>query len=302
VDGGPWLDLRRPPLREDALRRALLAPSGPFARLDVVPSTGSTNADLRAAAEADPGAWPDLSVLTTDHQDAGRGRLERAWVAPARSAVAVSVLLRPPVPPSRWSWLPLLAGLAVVEALRRVAGLDAGLKWPNDVLVRDPDGERRKVCGVLTEVVPGSDAGPAAVVGIGLNVSQSREELPVPTATSLLLAGAATTDRDTLLRAVLRSLASAYATWRDSGADVAASGLAARVREACWTLGEPVRVELPGAAPLVGTADELDDAGRLVVRTADGAPRAVGAGDVVHLRPSSLRGHGIAPPAGGGIP
>jgi BirA family transcriptional regulator, biotin operon repressor / biotin---[acetyl-CoA-carboxylase] ligase len=286
VDGGPWLDLRRPPLREDALRAALLPPSGPFARLDVVPRTGSTNADVVAAAAAEPAMWPDLSVLTTDHQDAGRGRLQRMWDAPARAALTVSVLLRPAVGTSAWSWLPLLAGTAVAETVRRIAGVDAGLKWPNDVLVRDPDGQARKVCGVLGEVVLDGGSARAVVVGIGLNVSQGRDELPVATATSLRLAGAATTDRDTLLRAVLRSLATTYAAWTEAGADVAASGLAARVREACWTLGERVRVELPGGRMLTGTAEELDDDGRLIVRTPTFVTHAVAAGDVVHLRVS----------------
>jgi BirA family biotin operon repressor/biotin-[acetyl-CoA-carboxylase] ligase len=87
VDGGAWRDLRRPPLRQTALRRALLPPSGPFARLDVVPRVGSTNEALAEAAAADPGAWPDLSVLTADHQDAGRGRRSRAWTTPAGSAL-----------------------------------------------------------------------------------------------------------------------------------------------------------------------------------------------------------------------
>lgn len=284
VDGGPWHDLRRPPLRQDALRRALVAPHGPFARLDVVAATGSTNADLRAAAAADAGAWPDLSVLTTDHQQAGRGRLDRTWETPARAAVTVSVLLRPSVPPTRWSWLPLLAGAAVADALHRVCGVAAGLKWPNDVLVAGDDGEQRKVCGVLTEVVAGQQA---VVVGVGVNVSQSAAELPVPSATSLLLAGAATTDRDTVLRAVLRALADTYVAWTAAAGDVAASGLAAAVRERCWTLGRPVEVDLPGGTVLRGTAEELDDEGRLVVRDAGGTRHAVAAGDVVHARSSS---------------
>jgi BirA family biotin operon repressor/biotin-[acetyl-CoA-carboxylase] ligase len=176
------------------------------------------------------------------------------------------------------------ARVAVVDALQQVAGLEAGVKWPNDVLVRDADGERRKVCGVLTEVVapPPGGTGPAAVVGLGVNVSQSREELPVPAATSLLLAGSATTDRDTILRAVLRSLAPAYAAWRDAGGDVSAGDLGARVRESSWTLGRRVRVELPGGAVLEGVAEELDREGRLVLRVDAGGRQAVVAGDVVH--------------------
>lgn len=277
----PWGDLRRPPLREEALRRALLAPAGPYARLDVVPFTGSTNDDLVRAAAQHPGRWPDLSVLTTDDQRAGRGRLGRTWTTPPRAAIAVSVLLRPAVTPAAWAWLPLLTGLAVTEAVDRVAGVRCGVKWPNDVLVELPDGREGKVCGVRSEVPPG---GTAVVVGIGVNVSQTADELPVPTATSLALAGAATTDRDTVLRAVLRSFAGTYTTWTAAGGDVASSGLAARVRERCWTLGRPVSVELPGDEVLEGTAGDLDDDGRLVVTDAAGRRRRVAAGDVVHAR------------------
>lgn len=282
MDGAGWTDLQRPPLRQQALRRALTPPSGPFRRLDVVPRVGSTNAELLESATGDPDAWPDLSVLTTDHQQAGRGRRTRTWEAPPRAALAVSVLLRPSVPRQQWSWLSLLTGTGVAEALARVGGLEAGVKWPNDVLVADSEGRRSKVCGVLAEVAP--TAVPAVVVGFGVNVTQSQEELPFVGATSLRLAGAATVDRDTVLRAVLRELAAVYATWAEADGDVAASGLAARVRETCWTLGSDVRVELPGGRVLDGVAEELDAAGRLVVRDAAGAAHAVAAGDVVHAR------------------
>ncbi len=293
----PYSDLSRPPLRPGPLGEALLAPTGPLARLEVLETVGSTNAELAARAREGEAAWPHLSVLTADHQSAGRGRLGRTWSAPPRSSLAVSVLLRPGagVPAERWSWLPLLAGLAAVTTLRRVAGVAAELKWPNDVLV-----EGRKVAGVLAEVVPGTDPdpGPGAgapagvVLGVGLNVSLTAAELPVPTATSLVLLGAASTDRDVLLRALLRALADDVARWTAAGGSAAGSGLAARVREACGTLGREVSVELPGGPPLTGTAEGLDDHGRLLVRRpphpsgagAAGELVAVDAGDVVHLR------------------
>lgn len=286
----PYSDLSRPPLRAAALRAALVAPAGPLPRLEVLAQVGSTNAELLGRAAADPGAWPHLSVLTTDSQTAGRGRLGRAWTAPPRSGLAVSVLLRPgdltpPVPAERWSWLPLLAGLAVVGAVRDVAGLPASVKWPNDVVVGD-----RKLAGILTEAAPGQGGG-AVVVGVGLNASLAERELPVPTATSLVLEGAATTDRDTVLRALLRSLVTEVGRWVDAGGDPVASGLAARVREACSTLGRGVRVDLPGGEVLVGEAEGVDDAGRLLVRSASAASAAggddlvaVAAGDVVHVR------------------
>jgi BirA family biotin operon repressor/biotin-[acetyl-CoA-carboxylase] ligase len=291
-----WTDLGRPPLRRTALARALTeGPDPAWRAIEVVNRTGSTNADLAARARA---GEPEGLVLAADHQAAGRGRLGREWEAPPRAGLAVSVLLRPPVDPARWSWLPLLAGVAVVEALTRVCGVPAGLKWPNDVLVPEPvrgrppeQGERRKVCGVLVEAVPGADGGPAAaVLGFGLNVDQDRNELPVPRATSLRLAGAATLDRDTVLRACLRALAVRYRRWLDAGGDPRASGVAPAYREACLTLGQEVEVHLPGREPLRGVAEGVDDDGRLVVATPDGRREATAAGDVVHVRPAAARG------------
>ena len=279
-----YSDLTRPSLRADALRAALCAPSGPLARLDVVEEVGSTNAELAARAGADPEGHPHLSVLVAEHQGAGRGRLGRTWSAPARSGLFVSVLLRPAAPRQRWSWLPLLAGACLVEVLRRTAGVGASLKWPNDVLVEEGAAQRApgKVAGLLTEVLPD---GSGVVVGLGLNVGLTEQELPVPTATSLLLAGSASTDRDVLARAVLRALAADVASWDAAGGDPAGSGVAARVRERCSTIGREVSVELPGGQVVQGAAEGVDDEGRLLVRPGgDGEPVAVSAGDVVHVR------------------
>ncbi|MFP5346472.1 MAG: biotin--[acetyl-CoA-carboxylase] ligase [Actinomycetes bacterium] len=297
AEGSRWGDLQRPPLRHTPLRRALVAPAGQFAALDLLDACPSTNTELAARAAA--GGVADLSVLTTDDQTAGRGRLDRTWTTPPRSALATSVLLRPgpDVPVLKWSWLPLLAGVAIVEALRAVAGLPAVLKWPNDVLVPDgPDAASAppgKVCGVLSQVV-WTPEGEAVVLGFGLNVSQTRAELAVPAATSLLLAGSATTDRDTLLRACLRALAGWYLRWTAAAGDAVRCGLAAAARDVCCSIGQRVRVELPaGAEPLSGVAEGLDDDGRLLVRVDPDVAAAhsartvpVAAGDVVHLRPS----------------
>ncbi len=287
--GSPWADLDRPPLRVGPLRRALTGPDGPLGRLEVVPATASTNADLVAAA-ADADAWPHLSLRVAEHQQAGRGRLGRSWETPARAALTMSLLVRPAAPRERWSWLPLLAGVAVVRALREVAGVQAGLKWPNDVLVPPRPGEQAdgphgagKVAGLLAEV-----SGDAVVLGIGLNVTTGRDELP-PGGTSLREAGSATTDRDTVLRAVVRELGAGLRSFDDHGGDAVASGLAAATRELCTTLGLPVRVEQP-AGSLQGVAEGVDDDGRLLVRTPAGALEAVAAGDVVHLRDAAAAG------------
>ncbi len=258
-------------------------------RVEVVAETGSTNADLVALALA---GEPAGLVLVTDHQNAGRGRLDRSWVAPPRTSIAVSVLVHPAGVAPRWlAWLPLLAGLAVVDALGSACGLAAHLKWPNDVLVpvagplQSRPEELRKVAGILAELVPGTDSGapPAVVIGAGINLTQSVDQLPVPTATSLRLAGAASTDRDLVLLAYLQALRLRYQAWLAVGGSPVAGGLDAAYRNACATLGCQVRVQLPTGEPLFGLARDVDDEGRLVV-VADSVTRVLAAGDVVHLR------------------
>jgi BirA family biotin operon repressor/biotin-[acetyl-CoA-carboxylase] ligase len=266
-------DLDRPPLSERELRRGLVE-HGPWRDLRVVAETGSTNADVSAAARA---GVPEGLVVVAESQSAGRGRLGRSWQAPPRSGLTFSVLLRPAgVPPARWGWLPMLAGVAVAASLRRVAALDVVLKWPNDVLVGE-----RKLAGILAERV-----GDAVVIGLGLNVGLTPAELPVPTATSLAIEEGATTDRSTVLRGLLRELAERYSAWVRASGRAGGSGLGAAYRDLCATIGSQVRVELPGGEVVEGIAREVDDEGRLLV-----ADRALVAGDVVHLRRK-----GTAPP------
>lgn len=245
---GMYGDLDRPPLRPDALSHALEQDGW---RVEVLASATSTNAVVAERARA--GESAGLCVVA-EEQTAGRGRLDRTWVSPPRAGLTFSVLLRPVT--EQLGWVPLLGGLAVVRAIREQTGVDAVLKWPNDVLVGE-----RKAAGVLAEAVGG-----AVVLGVGLNVTNRADELPHALATSLALEGARTTDRDTILRAVLRSL-----TFTD--ADRSA------YREFCSTLGRKVEVHLPGLRVVSGHADDVDAQGRLVV---DGTPYS--AGDVVHLR------------------
>jgi len=255
-------------LDPSALSQLLVTAGGLWRDVTVVPQTGSTNADLLEQARA--GAAEGL-VLVAEEQTAGRGRLGRTWSAPPRAALTFSVLLRPAgVPPSQLGWLPLLTGVAVAAAVRGQAGVPASLKWPNDVLVGE-----RKLAGILAEA-----HGDAVVVGVGLNVTLSQDELPVPTATSLFIEDAKSADRAELLAAILTGLARRYQDWR-AGPDDA--GLRQDYLRWCATIGREVRVELPGGAVLTGTAEDVDDAGRLVVR-APGNLVAVGAGDVVHVR------------------
>lgn len=218
----------------------------------------STNAVVSAAA-----AEPEGLVVVAEHQTAGRGRLDRQWVSPPRAGLTFSVLLKPPSG-LRWGRLPLFVAASLAEAIEDVGDIEVRIKWPNDLLV-----EERKFAGVLIE-----RHGDAAVIGVGVNVTTRADELPIPEATSLALSGAGTTDRETLLVAMLRALNARYLAWQDTGD----FGGKSYLRHSA-TLGQQVQVSLPSGAVISGLATALDDDGGLVV-----GGHAVNAGDVVHLR------------------
>src|SRR6516164_1655348 len=278
------------------ITNVVVHPGGLWREVQVVGETGSTNADLLAQAGA--GAAEGL-VLAAEAQTAARGRQGRRWTSPPRAALTFSVLLRPRgVPPAQLGWVPLLAGVAAASAVRAVTGVEAALKWPNDVIA---DGG--KLGGILAE-----RSGPAIVVGVGINVWQDRAGLPGDAATSLLLAapagGAARGGdgsaagggdgsaaqagglRERLLAELLAGLSHWYLTWRDqaSPGDADACGLRREYTRRCTTLGREVVVTMPGAEAISGTAAAVDWAGRLEVQTAHGRV-SVTAGDVVHVRP-----------------
>ena len=270
-------------LDEGKLRAEVLG--GLWTGVDVVASTGSTNADLLARASADAAA-PEGQVLVAEEQTAGRGRLGRTWTSAPDASLTFSVLLRPAtVPASRRAWLALVAGVAAASAVRTVTGgtvtggVDAVLKWPNDVLVGE-----RKLAGILAEQSPD---GAAVVVGIGINVATSADALPVSPAglpaTSLLAEGASIT-REELLLEVLRHFERWYVAFR-SDPDPVRTGLLDAYRPLCATLGRQVRVELPVGRFMTGVARDIDPDGRLLVADeAGGPPTAISAGDVVHVR------------------
>jgi BirA family biotin operon repressor/biotin-[acetyl-CoA-carboxylase] ligase len=263
----PYTDLERPPLRVESLTRALVRDGSLWRELRVLSEVASTNAVV--AAEADT---PEGLVVVAEHQTAGRGRLDRAWVSPPRAGVMFSVSLHPrPVPEARWTWLPLLVGLAMAEAVEDVSGVDVQLKWPNDLLV-----DERKLGGILIE-----RHGPAVVVGVGINVTTTDAELPGPQATSLLLAEAPVTDRETVLRAALRTLADRYRTWQERNGD--STEIATAYAERCASLGAQLRVVLADGAEVEGTGSRIDADGRLVLATAGGEV-TVASGDVVQVR------------------
>jgi BirA family biotin operon repressor/biotin-[acetyl-CoA-carboxylase] ligase len=234
------------------------------------PTIGSTNAE--ALLDPRPGR-----VVVADHQSAGVGRRGRTWTAPPGSALAVTVVVPAPAPPDL-GWVPLLAGLAVAQALRQGRyAVPARLKWPNDVLVAE-QGEWRKICGVLAQGAEHAERGAVVVVGAGINIDQARPDLPVPGATSWRLARGA----GPLPRRVRESLLQGYlAAFAALLADPAASRTA--YLAACDTLGRTVQVHLPDGSLRQGRAVQVDRWGALVVEGA-GRRTVHRAGDVVHLR------------------
>ena len=266
----------RPPLDVAGVRRDLVGPQRVLRRIDVVDSTGSTNADLlarHASGEDIVGA-----VLVAEHQSAGRGRQGRPWATPARSQIALSLGVDAAGrPPSAWGWLPLLAGVAAADAVQATTGIAAGLKWPNDILVGDA-----KLGGILAEV---ASPAPVVVIGLGLNVTLTADEIEdvAPEATSLLMLGSTMLDRSALLGSILAELSARIDRWRSVGPD---AELIEDYRSRSTTLGRRVRALLPGDREIVGTATDLDELGHLHIDT--GAQTiAVSAGDITHLRPAA---------------
>jgi BirA family transcriptional regulator, biotin operon repressor / biotin---[acetyl-CoA-carboxylase] ligase len=268
----------RAPLDIDALHHAL---DERWARVQVVEATESTNADLLADHRA-----PDRAVLVAEHQVAGRGRLNRTWETPPRAGLTFSVLIRPDVPMVHWGWLPLLTGVAAYEAVRAEAArgradVRAGLKWPNDLLLAPAHaGTFGKAAGILAQSHEDT-----VVLGVGLNVSTTRAELPVESATSLAECGV-DADRTTLLIAILTRLDARLAQWSDVNGEAEACGLGAAYGQASLTIGQQVTVTGSDGTTLTGMAVGVDAEGRLLV-DCGATVRVVSVGDVEHVRPSS---------------
>lgn len=256
----------RSPLHPARITHALRETS--VTRVVVHEEIASTNPEAVRLGEP----W---TLVLAEHQQGGRGRLGRTWSETPRAGIAVSVLV--PAPADHLGWVPLLTGLALHRAVAEVTGLDCAIKWPNDLLA--PDGG--KLAGILCERVPAG-----VVIGAGLNVDQSREELPVPTASSLALelgTGPGSIARDDLVVAYARALTELLA-------QLYAGGEPARVvmdayRSRCATIGAGVSIQAaPGAAPVRATAEGVDQQGGLLVRDDAGRRRSLSAGDVHHVR------------------
>ena len=227
--------------------------------VDLTASTQSDLAELVNASVAKSG-----EVIAAEFQSNGRGRLDRTFEAPPQSALLFSFYIAPKRAVSDWGFISFLAALAMREVITDQLAEKVNLKWPNDILIGD-----KKVAGLLAQQI-----GEGVIVGIGLNVAMSTDELPVPTATSLLLAGSNLLDRNLILSAFLNHFENLFKEW-DSGGD-----FLEKYRQVCSTLGRQVRVEVLGRDSIEGEAVSITAQGVLILK--DGTE--VNVGDVVHLR------------------
>lgn len=250
--------------------------------VELLDEVASTNAH----AVSQPRSW---GLVAAHEQSAGRGRMDRSWHVPPGAAVTMSMTLPLPEETSVWGWIPLFVGEAVREALADVTGAGAsfGLKWPNDVLARDADGAWRKVGGILCQTVRAASGASLVVAGVGLNVTQGRDELPVESAMSLRGAGHEVT-RDAVIEAVAARTMVAAQRW--GGMDQSQAGaMRDEVRAHCLTVGAVIDVHTPDGAVTRRRAVAIDDVGRIVtvpLEHGDDSPHkmAYSVADVVHAR------------------
>lgn len=243
----------------------------------------STN-DLAWAAAA--GAQPEIHVVVTDFQRAGRGRLGRVWTAPPGTSLMCSLVLRPGVPAESLPLLPLLTGLALGEALAPYAGAEATtLKWPNDVLVGQVTATGGTATGKLAGILAEGPRDGAVVVGFGVNVDwrDVPRSAELAAATSLAETCGRDVPRWRVLAACLAVFGNRYDAWKENP-----RGFLDAYRARCGTIGQAVRVQRMGghAEPIVGQAVGVADSGALQVRLGDGRLIDISAGDVEHLRPA----------------
>lgn len=235
----------------------------PYWRVSVVELTGSTQNDLLQLVESNNAL--DGQVIVTEYQSSGRGRLDRTFEAPAQSALLFSFYIKPRKQRTEWGFIPLIAGLSLLRAITTIdTAMNVSLKWPNDLIINE-----KKCAGIIAQTTT-----EGIVLGIGLNVSMTLEELPVLNATSLVIEGSTITDRNFLLSHILNTFAELFEAWEEG------SELLNEYANASSTIGKVVRIDLPGGENIEATVARISHLGELVLD--DG--RHVSAGDVIHLR------------------
>lgn len=275
-----------PTYDEQLLTDLLLAPNGPLDALIIDDEVTSTN-DVLKDVLASTSSQSRTILLAATHQTQGKGRSGRTWSTPPGGALTASIHYETTLPAERMTWIPLLAGLGIVTAIRGTCGIPAALKWPNDIVVNHRDAASlagwdtlRKVGGILVERV--GERG--IIIGVGINVHQMQHELPVASATSLTALGARNVDLTSLLAAIVRSCTEVLARAAESGGDVDSAGLREDIEQAMVTLGSHITAQQPDGTSIDGVAQGLDSAGGLLVRHSSGEVTSIIAGDVHHLR------------------
>ena len=254
-------ELHRAALRESELHAELL----PYWRVSVVDVTGSTQIDLAEKIRQDTAI--DGEVLIANYQSAGRGRLEREFLAPPSSALLFSFYKKIKRPREEWNFLALLAALAIKDALQNLdSNAEIRVKWPNDILIHE-----KKIGGLLCQA-----ADDGVIIGIGLNVSMQAAELPVETATSLLLEDFKELDRNTVVKKILHVFEEKYSRWQSNGS----APFISEYQDTCSSLHRKIQITMPNHAPVQAIATGVSSFGELILE--DGS--LVNSADIIHLR------------------
>ena len=242
-----------------------------------VVSFDSTPSTIDAASSLARKGASDGTVVVAEAQSGGRGRLGRKWSSPGGVGIWTSIILRPSIPPRDAPKLTLLAAVSVAGVLREQYGLDARIKWPNDVVASD-----KKICGALTELVAEQDIVKFLITSFGLNVNQTRSKFPAEVreiATSMRIESGKKLDRPEVFRRVLSEFDRHYVHFRQHGG----KDILGKWRELSGTLGRRIKVQLRDEQ-VEGTAHDIDDDGSLLVDVGGGKLRSIAYGDVTILR------------------
>ena len=288
---------RTPATVLDAPRARTAALEAGYASVHLFDSVDSTTTRAREllmnGTDADRKSLGELSVFSTLYQSDGRGRLARPWTAPPGACLATSIVVRPhastepgtrELPEDSYHWLTLVAGLSVVDIWRSY-GVDAALKWPNDVIAQGAKG-----CGILAQLVPESGVNEglrSIIVGIGQNTNMTAEQLPVPTATSLRLCTGHTVDSTEVLERLLVAFARRYRAFLRAGGGPEAADPLTGAPSLLDAAGAEVAMSLPDGSVVRGVAEDMDAQGRILIRREDGTLAPYAVGDIEHLRPAN---------------
>ena len=234
---------------------------------DSIPSTNDK------ACELAEGGSPDGSLVIAETQTSGRGRLGRKWLSPKAEGIYFSIILRPDVQMDEIPAITLIAAGAVIKAIKRQCGIEARMKWPNDVYING-----RKVCGILTEIKAQPDRVDFLVLGMGINVNTSRKKLPAE-GTSLEAETGARYDRVDLLKKILEEVEKDYTLFRAEGFE----SLREECKEFSSVLGKSLKIDQYDGS-VEGVAVDIDSRGALILRTRSGEKRRIFSGDVVLCR------------------